>query len=66
MGVAPEIVTDAGKLRPAKSEIFSVRVDSSKARRLLGWSPLVTLEEGLGRTLAWLEGSQASGGSLRG
>lgn len=61
LGVVPEIVTDAAKLRPAKSEIFAVRVDSSKARRLLGWSPLVGLDEGLSRTLAWLEGMSARG-----
>ena len=28
-------------------------IDSSKARRVLGWEPEVTFEEGIGRTLAW-------------
>ena len=30
-------------------------VDGSKARRLLGWSPRVGLEEGLSRTVEWYE-----------
>ena len=30
-------------------------VDGSRARRLLGWSPRVGLEEGLSRTVEWYE-----------
>ena len=29
--------------------------DASKAKRILGWEPKVSLEEGLARTRAWLE-----------
>jgi len=31
-------------------------VDGSRARRLLGWSPRVSFEEGLSRTVEWYEG----------
>ncbi|EAT59707.1 hypothetical protein [Chlorobium ferrooxidans] len=29
-------------------------IDASKARRMLGWSPQISLDEGIGRTLNWL------------
>ncbi len=37
-------------------ELLSSRVvlDTSKARRQLGWAPRISLEEGFGRTLDWL------------
>jgi nucleoside-diphosphate-sugar epimerase len=54
LGREARIITDPAKLRPAQSEIFRVRVDSAKARRLLGWSPEVSLADGIERTLAWL------------
>jgi len=34
-------------------------VDGSKARRLLGWSPRVSLEEGLTRTVEWYNDHRA-------
>jgi len=37
----------------AKSEIHSQYLDSSKARKVLGWSPRYTFEEGLQETIAW-------------
>ena len=50
------LVEDASRLRPENSEIFRVCVDSSKARRLLGWSPGVGLEAGLRSTVDWIKG----------
>jgi nucleoside-diphosphate-sugar epimerase len=35
--------------------------DNSLARRLLGWSPRVSLQEGLVRTIAWARGQQKLG-----
>ncbi len=40
-------------LDEAKSEIRDQYLDSSKAQKLLGWSPQYTLEEGLKETIAW-------------
>jgi nucleoside-diphosphate-sugar epimerase len=37
-----------------QAEIMRLRCDSSKASRLLGWKPTISLDEGLRRTRAWL------------
>ncbi len=38
------------------------RPDISKAKSLLGWEPIVSLEEGLGKTLNWFSGAEAEPG----
>ena len=40
-------------LNEAQREIKHQYLSAEKARRVLGWSPLFTLEQGLERTLAW-------------
>jgi dTDP-glucose 4,6-dehydratase len=37
------------------------RPDISKAQRLLGWDPSVTLEEGIGQTAAWMKNAKGIG-----
>ena len=37
----------------ASNEIRQQYLSADKARRVLGWSPLFTLEQGLDRTIAW-------------
>ena len=37
----------------APNEIREQYLDASRARKALGWSPLFTLDEGLGRTIQW-------------
>jgi CDP-glucose 4,6-dehydratase len=37
----------------ASNEILAQFLDATKAREVLGWEPLFTLEEGLDRTIAW-------------
>jgi len=49
------IVTDKQRIRPAKSEVERLCADTSKARELLGWSPSHTLEQGLERTVEWIQ-----------
>lgn len=39
----------------AYAEIMHMRADSSKAKRILGWEPKTSLEEGIRRTTEWLE-----------
>ncbi len=58
LGSDVAIECDEQRLRPEKSEVERLLCDNSKARRLLGWEPGVTLEEGLQRTIAWLRDNQ--------
>lgn len=39
----------------ASNEIRHQYLSAAKARRVLGWAPLFTLEEGLARTIAWYQ-----------
>ena len=48
------VVTDAQRLRPEKSEVERLLADTSLMSELTGWSPVVPLDEGLARTVAWL------------
>jgi nucleoside-diphosphate-sugar epimerase len=41
------------KVAPIKADAKDTWADISKAKRLLGWSPKVDLDEGLRRTVAW-------------
>lgn len=49
------IESDAQRIRPAKSEVERLCADNSLARTLLGWKPIISLEEGLSRTIKWFE-----------
>jgi CDP-glucose 4,6-dehydratase len=40
-------------LNEASNEIREQYLSSAKARKLLKWKPLVTLDEGLSRTVSW-------------
>lgn len=42
------------RARPAKSEVDRLYSESSKASKLIGWQPAVTLDEGLKRTIEWI------------
>ncbi len=57
MGAEIEIVTDAQRLRPEKSEVERLRAANDKARELLGWQPgyggLEGFRRGLAETVAW-------------
>jgi NAD dependent epimerase/dehydratase len=54
LGVDAEVVTDEQRIRPAGSEVEILQSDPALASSLLGWTPQVTLEEGLARTAEWL------------
>ncbi|MBY6276751.1 SDR family NAD(P)-dependent oxidoreductase [Symbiobacterium thermophilum] len=49
------VVEAAERVRPAASEVARLLCDPTLAERRLGWRPQVTLEEGLRRTLAFIE-----------
>ena len=42
-------------LNHASNEIRHQYLSAKKARRVLGWRPRYTLEEGLGETIAWYQ-----------
>ena len=48
------IESDEKRVRPDKSEVERLLADNTLARTLLGWKPLVSLEEGLGHTIEWI------------
>ena len=50
-----EIVLDDARVRPESSEVTRLVADATTARQLLGWTPSVTLEEGVQRTIAWMQ-----------
>ena len=50
MGKPESLITYVGE-RPG--QVFRHTADASKARRLLGWKPSMTFEEGLARTIEW-------------
>lgn len=54
VGCKPRIETDARRIRPEKSEVDRLVADPSRAKEILGWSPRVSLEEGLKRTVEWM------------
>lgn len=61
--LAELIVDDSSRIKHIEhihpqSEIPKLLCDYSKAKRLLGWEPEVTLEEGIKRTEEWIENTK--------
>lgn len=49
------LVTESERLRPGNSEVRRLLADARQAEAILGWRPRVTLEEGLQRTIVWMQ-----------
>ena len=47
-------IKDPERIRPSKSEVFRLLGDNTLIRELTGWTPKVSLEEGLGKTIKWI------------
>ena len=54
VGRDTEIVFDANRIRPPRSEVEQLLADNAKASHLLGWQPQVSLQEGLQTTIEWI------------
>ncbi|MBA4062723.1 MAG: NAD-dependent dehydratase [Isosphaera sp.] len=53
-GSDARIVTEAERQRPEKSEVELLLCNPDRAKRLLGWAPTVSLDEGLRRTAEYI------------
>ena len=54
VGSKAQIISVPERQRPEKSEVGLLLCDAAKARRVLNWTPQVSLEEGLRRTADYL------------
>src|SRR6185503_10949467 len=52
--VSARVVQDASRVRPDASEVLVLQSDPHKAQARLGWTPSVSVEEGVSRTADWL------------
>jgi NAD dependent epimerase/dehydratase len=53
-GSSAEVVVDDQRVRPAGSEVERLLCDNTRAREWAGWTPTVSLDDGLRRTADWL------------
>lgn len=49
------VIMDDSRVRPGKSEVWKLICDSRKFKKLTGWSPQVSFEEGLKETISWIK-----------
>jgi NAD dependent epimerase/dehydratase len=54
LGNDKEILSEEQRVRPEASEVMELVCNYGKAQQLLGWVPRVSLEEGLGQTIAYI------------
>jgi UDP-glucose 4-epimerase len=59
VGVDAQAVLDPDRVRPDASEVLVLQSDPSLARQLLGWSPTISVEDGLRATIDWLANQPA-------
>jgi len=50
-----EIVCDELRVRPENSEVMLLLCDNTMAHEVLGWNPVYSLDQGLERTIAWMQ-----------
>ena len=47
-------IIDPERIRPSKSEVFRLLGDNTLIRNITNWSPRISIEEGLQKTIEWL------------
>jgi NAD dependent epimerase/dehydratase len=55
VGIEHRLAVSDSRKRPAGSEVQRLLADPTKAKELVGWQPQVSLTDGLGATIAWVE-----------
>ncbi len=50
-----KFIKEKKRVRPEKSEVARLFSDSSKAKALFGWNPKIDIEEGMRKTISWME-----------
>lgn len=55
MGKNGKVVAESQRLRPEKSEVMELHASNIKAQTLMGWTPKVSLDQGLGLTIEWIK-----------
>jgi dTDP-glucose 4,6-dehydratase len=55
-----QVVVDKDRLRPR--DVETLVADNSKARKLLGWKPETTFEEGIRKTIQWYKSNSQTWG----
>jgi NAD dependent epimerase/dehydratase len=55
---AAKIISDDVRLRPEKSEVERLLGSNEKIKRLTGWHPLFSLDEGLKETIRWFSNKE--------
>jgi NAD dependent epimerase/dehydratase len=51
----PEIIVEAQRIRPELSEVERLVANTEKAKSLLKWSPKISLDNGLKKTIEWIQ-----------
>jgi len=59
MGRSVVVEAEAERQRPATSEVDRLRCDATKLHAATGWRPEVAFEDGLQRTIAWMDARRA-------
>ncbi len=59
MGRSISIAQERERSRPDTSEVDRLVCDNTKIRSRTGWQPAIKLDEGLNRTIAWIEAHQS-------
>jgi NAD dependent epimerase/dehydratase len=54
VGKTPKVITDAQRIRPGKSEVMKLWASNQKAKKMIGWEPRLSLDEGLRLTVEWI------------
>ena len=53
VGSQSEVICDDQRIRPGNSEVERLLASNAKAAEVLDWTPRVSLEDGLARTIEW-------------